>query len=196
MRRIYVTREAYRALVEYCLSTRGTLRGMAHVASGLLVKAIRQELAAAAEEHAQPQRAERRPQPPPPPPPPPPVAEEHKPSKLDDLEDCTLIRPRNLEAFLRACSDRGLQVVELSDLGAPGLYLIATRRWIDFVATAAAGDRTPPSKLEQLAREAVKDGAKRLSPDEKYALTLFILNRQGELLWDGEKWKPAEKKEE
>jgi len=136
------------------------------------------------------------PSPRPPPPPPPPVAEEHKPSKLDDLEDCTLIRPRNLEAFLRACSDRGLQVVELSDLGAPGLYLIATRRWIDFVATAAAGDRTPPSKLEQLARETVKDGVKRLSSDEKYALTLYALSRQGELLWDGERWKRAERREE
>ena len=40
MKRIYITREAYRALVNYCFAKRGTLRGMAHVASNLLLKAI------------------------------------------------------------------------------------------------------------------------------------------------------------
>jgi len=170
--------DLYLALVQ-----RYGVRGLSKGVAELLYAALKQAQA------PQPP-VERKPQLPPPPPPPPPAAEERKPSRLDDLEDAALIRPRNPEAFLKACGERGLLSFELSPLGAQGLYLVCTRSWAGFVTSAAAGDRTPPSRVEQLAREAVKDGVKRLSGDEKYVLTLFALNRQGELLWDGERWKP------
>jgi len=200
MRRIYITNEAYRALVEYCFAKRGTLRGMAHVASSLILKAISEEhMEVAGPQAPVPAGSlQKRPQLPPPPPPPPPAAraaEERRPSKLDDLEDAALIRARNPEALQRACAERGLLAFPLTDLGEPDLYLVCTGKWASFVATAAAGDRTPPSRLEELVGEVVRDGAKRLSPDEKYVLTLFCLNRQGVLVWDGERWKQVAEQE-
>jgi hypothetical protein len=41
MKRIYVTEEAYEALVKYCLAKNRTLRGMAWEASRLLLDAIK-----------------------------------------------------------------------------------------------------------------------------------------------------------
>jgi len=43
LRRIYVTEQAYRMLARYCLERYGTLRGIARVASELLVEAISQK---------------------------------------------------------------------------------------------------------------------------------------------------------
>ena len=177
MKRIYITREAYRALADYCLSRRGTLRGMARVASHLLLKAIQQELEVEAAAGIQ-QPAEGRAQAPLPPP-----EGWRRPSRLDDLEDCAFIRPRSPEALARVCAARGLLLYELPQLGG---VLVATPRWRDFVLTAAEGDRTPPGRVEELAARAASSAAP--SPDEKYLLTLLALNTAGELLWDGEKW--------
>jgi hypothetical protein len=46
LKRIYVTEEAYKMLVHYCLSKRKSLRGITKEASQLLIEAISQKLGA------------------------------------------------------------------------------------------------------------------------------------------------------
>jgi len=63
MKRIYVTEEAYRALLQHVLSTRGSTRGISEVASQLILAALSQHAPGTAsgspEQPAEPQGSER-----------------------------------------------------------------------------------------------------------------------------------------
>jgi hypothetical protein len=197
--RIYITREAYQLLGQYMFSRYGTYRGMVRVASELLIKAIRSESGEASSQLAQiaqkaqqyqrdsetsgpispnsplsqkPSKQEERPR---------------KPSPLDEVEDLEVIRARKPEALRRTAEERGLKVRDLGEDGYPGLVAVYKQSFADFAKTVAETEKPTLQQVEERAQRALRRG-KLASLDEKVAVMLFILNREGEILWDGSRW--------
>ena len=109
-------------------------------------------------------------------------------SPLDSLEDCALVRAKSPGALAKAAAERGLAVYDLSELQ-PGLLLVCTSQWEQFVLSTAEGGREPPSAVLEAARRAVQRGAQ--SQEDKYYVTLLALYKAGRAAWDGGRWAPA-----
>jgi hypothetical protein len=193
--RIYITREAYRLLGQYMFSRYGTYRGMVRVASELLIKAIRSEssetasqLAKIAQQQGSQPAEPKQPSAPAAPQKPAEKRKQRRRSPLDEVEDIDVIRARNPEALARAAEERGLQARDLAEDGYPGLVAVYKQSFAEFAKTVAEAENPPLQQVEERAREALRGGGKPRSADEKVALMLYILNRTGEILWDGSRW--------
>jgi hypothetical protein len=113
-------------------------------------------------------------------------------SRLDELEDCALIRDvRSPEGLARACERRGLLLYDLGEVGARGV-VVFTETWALYAAYAASEDGMGPEEVETLAARALQSGGAQLSEREKVALALFALSRMGRVVWDGSRWVEAE----
>jgi hypothetical protein len=113
-------------------------------------------------------------------------------SRLDELEDCALIRGvRSPEGLARACGRRGLLLYDLGEVGARGV-VVFTEAWALYAAYAASEDGMGPEEVEALAARALQSGGAQLSEREKVALALFALSRMGRVAWDGSRWVETE----
>jgi len=109
-------------------------------------------------------------------------------SRLDELEDCVLIRDvRSPEGLARACERRGLLLYDLGEVGARGV-VVFTEAWALYAAYAASEDGMGPEEVEALAARALQSGGAQLSEREKVALAVFALSRMGRVAWDGSRW--------
>jgi len=115
-----------------------------------------------------------------------------KPSPLDSVEDLALVRgARDPDRLARAAGERGLLVYSLAELGLPRTVVIMSRRYRDFVVSAAEGDRTPPGEVRDVLVNVLRDKPRELSAEEKYAVALAALSAAGELEYTEEGWRPA-----
>jgi len=108
-------------------------------------------------------------------------------SPLDEVEDLEVIRARRPETLRRTAEERGLRVRDLGEDGYPGLVAVYKQSFADFAKTVAETERPALQQVEERAQRALRRG-KLASLDEKVAVMLFILNREGEILWDGSRW--------
>ena len=211
MRRIYITEEAYEALVKYCLAKNKTLRGMAREASQLLLEAVAQKSIIPVSQYPsspisqyptsplsqqstspisqQPtiptsqqssspvsqKPSERR-------------AGARRRSPLDEVEDVDVIWARSPEALVRAAEERGLRARDLAEDGYPGLVAVYKPAFAEFAIAVAEAENPPLQQVEERAHKALRGGGKPRSMDEKVNLMLYILNREGRILWDGKRW--------
>jgi hypothetical protein len=208
VRRVYVTEEAYEALVRYCLAKNKTLRGMARETSVLIMEAISQKTnipltqnptspsvqypntplpqnpsILLSQQSNIPQTASERP--------------EQRRSPLDELEDVALIRNvRDMTALRRRCEEKKLLLYTFDEVGLPSTVAVIRPSYAEFVKSSAEHDYTPPSKLEDKLINILRGKPHDLDPEEKYIVTLFALSFAGELIYDGKKWVTPEKKAE
>jgi len=108
-------------------------------------------------------------------------------SPLDEVEDIEVIRARRPEALRRTAEERGLRVRDLGEDGYPGLVAVYKQSFADFAKTVAEAERPALQQVEERAQRALRRG-KLASLEDKVAVMLFILNREGEILWDGSRW--------
>jgi hypothetical protein len=207
VRRIYVTEEAYEALVKYCLEKNKTLRGMAWEVSQLILRAIAQESVIPVSQHpssplthgptgqqsigpvsqhptgsapqgsrARKARVENEG-----------VRRRHSP--LDEVEDVVLIRgARNPSALVRAAQERGLRAYDFSGEGFSGAVAVFRSSFAEFAKTVAEADNPSLQSVEDRAHKLLRGRKGLESIDDKLTLVLYILNREGEVLWDGSRW--------
>jgi hypothetical protein len=196
VRRIYVTEEAYEALVRYCLAKNRTLRGMAREASALILEAIAQKSTSPISQQPSSPIAQQPNIPisqiPSSPAMPGEASEARKRkarrrSPLDEIEDIDIIRARSPEALMRSAEERGLRARDLTEDGYPGLVAVWKPSFADFVKTAAETESPPLQQVEGRAREVLKRG-KPVTLEDKAAVMLFLLSRMGEIFWDGRGW--------
>ena len=120
---------------------------------------------------------------------------------LGDLEDCAIITGvRRPEALLRRCAELGLRVCELGEAGLEGA-IVFTEPWAQFVLYLAEEEpeRLPRGAraLEERFAEAyakAREGGE-LDEGDKVAAALYALWREGELFWDGSRWRRPPKLE-
>ena len=112
-----------------------------------------------------------------------------KPSPLDDIDDIALIRNvRKPDALVKAAQERNLLVHDFSPEGFPGVIAVLTRSFMEFAKTVAETESPQLSAVESTAVELLKGRRKLESADDKVALALYALNREGALIWDGSRW--------
>jgi len=197
--RIYITREAYRLLGQYMFSKYGTYRGMVRVASELLIKAIRSERGEASSQLAQMtqqyQESQRAQQPSETKSPIIPLSQmqlgeggSRRSSPLDEVEDLVIVRrARKPEALIQAARERGLLAHDFAEDGYRGVVAVYRPSFAEFAKTVAEADNPPLQAVEETARRVLRRGSPR-SMEEKVAVMLYVLNREGEILWDGSRW--------
>jgi len=215
VRRIYVTEEAYEALVKYCLAKNRTLRGMAWEASQLLLETIAQKSIIPSSQYpssplsqqssgptgqqstgpvsqypagsapqgtgARGAGAGR-------------GAARRRRSPLDEVEDVVLIRnARNPDALVRAAQERGLRAHDFSPEGFPGAVAVFKPSFAEFAKTVAEADNPPLQAVDEVAVDVLRGRRGLEQPDVKHLFILYVLNREGEILWDGRRWVEAGK---
>jgi len=110
-------------------------------------------------------------------------------SPLDEVEDIAIIRNvRNPEALIRAAEARGLLAHDFSAEGFPGVIAVLTRSFVEFAKAIAETESPQLSAVESTAVELLRGRRKLESADDKVALALYALNREGALIWDGSRW--------
>jgi hypothetical protein len=120
---------------------------------------------------------------------------------LGDLEDCAIITGvRRPEALLRRCAELGLRACELGEVGLEGA-IVFTEPWAQFVLYLAEEE---PERLPRGARALEERFAEayararaggELGEEDKVAAALYALWREGELFWDGSRWRRPPKLE-
>jgi len=120
---------------------------------------------------------------------------------LGDLEDCAIVTGvRRPEALLRRCAELGLRACELGEVGLEGA-IVFTEPWAQFVLYLAEEE---PERLPRGARALEERFAEayararaggELGEEEKVVAALYALWREGELLWDGSRWRRPPKPE-
>ena len=108
---------------------------------------------------------------------------------MDGVEDLVLVRNvRDPDRLARAAEERGLLVYSLAGLGLPRTFVVMTKRYREFVLSAAEGDRTPLSEVEGALTGVLRDKPRELSAEEKYAVALAALSTAGELVYTVDGW--------
>jgi hypothetical protein len=110
-------------------------------------------------------------------------------SGLDDIRDAALVRNvRNPEALVRAAEARGLVAHDFSAEGFPGVVAVLTRSFVEFAKSVAEAESPQPSAVESAAVELLRGRRRLESTEDKVLLALYVLNREGTILWDGSRW--------
>ena len=192
MKRIYISEEAYEALVEYCLRISGSTRGMSKIASEFLLEALSQkknepahhgDTANASTNKQAPERPKKQ------------FSKQvstNKRSPLDNIEDLAVIRRvRSPERLAEKCREKGLLFFDLGDVGMPDTVVVMNKAFADFVASEAERDTVTPSNLEETVSKLLKEKESGYTDEEKYFIALYVLNHAGEILFNGKTWTKA-----
>ena len=192
MKRIYITEEAYEALVEYCLKVSGSTRGVSKIASEFLLEALSQkkneptrhgDAINASTSNQAPQSPKKQ------------FSKQvsmNKHSPLDNIEDLAVIRRvRSPERLAEKCKERGLLFFDLGDAGMPGTVIVMSRIFASFVVSEAERDTISPSRLEETVSKLLREKESGYTDKEKYLIGLYVLNRAGEVLFNGKTWTGA-----
>jgi hypothetical protein len=189
MKRIYISEEAYEALVRYSLKSKKTAHGLSRLASELILEIVSQKLGENAPRdnvsQTSPSKQVREKS----------VKTGSKPaftkksSPLDSIEDIAVIRHvRSPERLAEKCKERGLLFFDLGDVGMPDTVVVMNKTFAEFVASEAERDIVTPSKLEETVSKLLKEKESGYTDKEKYFIALFVLNRAGEILFNGKTW--------
>ncbi|MCI4407716.1 MAG: hypothetical protein JHC26_01400 [Thermofilum sp.] len=189
MKRIYISDEAYEALVRYSLKSKKTAHGLSRLASELILEIVSQKLGENAPRgnvsQASPsnQVGEKSVKPGSKP------AFTNKRSPLDSIEDLAVIRRvRSPERLAEKSKEKGLLFFDLGDVGMPDTVIVMKKTFADFVATEAEVDTITPSMLEEKVTKLLKEKESGYTDKEKYFIALYVLNRAGEILFNGRTW--------
>jgi hypothetical protein len=121
---------------------------------------------------------------------------------LEELEDCAVIAGvRRPEALRRRCAELGLRLHELDEVGVEGVAVVCAEPWLQYVSYLAEegagwlpkGSKALEDRFAEILRKA-RRGAE-LSEEEKAVAALWVLWREGEVFWDGSKWRRPPKVE-
>jgi len=192
MKRIYITDEAYEALVEYCLKTSGSTRGMSKIASEFLLEALSQKKSEPARRGGTMNASTSKQVPQSPEKQFPRQVSTNKRSPLDNIEDLAVIRRvRSPERLAGKSREKGLLFFDLGDAGMPNTVIVMNKVFADFVASEAETDTVTPSKLEEAVSKLLREKETGYTDKEKYFIALYVLNRAGEILFNGKTWTRA-----
>jgi len=121
---------------------------------------------------------------------------------LEELEDCAVIAGvRRPEALRRRCAELGLRLCELDEVGAEGVAVVCAEPWLQYVSYLAEeeperlpkGSKALEDRFAEILRKARRGGE--LSEEEKAVAALWVLWREGEVFWDGARWRKPPKVE-
>ncbi len=121
---------------------------------------------------------------------------------LEGLEDCAVIAGvRRPEALRRRCSELGLRLCELDEVGVEGVAVVCAEPWLQYVSYLAEegvgwlpkGSKALEDRFAEILRKA--RGGGELTEEEKAVAALWALWREGELFWDGARWRKPPKVE-
>jgi len=192
MKRIYISEEAYEALVRYSLKSKKTAHGLSRLASELILEIVSQKLGenAPRDKVSQPTPSKQ-------------VGEKsvtrgskpaftNKRSPLDNIEDLAVIRRvRSPERLAEKCREKGLLFFDLGDVGLSGTVVVMSKAFAEFVTSEAEADTITPSMLEEKVSKLLREKESGYTDEEKYFIALYVLNRAGELLFNGKTWTKA-----
>lgn len=121
---------------------------------------------------------------------------------LEELEDCAVIAGvRRPEALRRRCAELGLRLCELDEVGVEGVAVVCAEPWLQYVSYLAEEEpeRLPKGSkaLEDRFAEILRKAGRgvELSEEEKAVAALWALWREGEVFWDGARWRKPPKVE-
>ncbi|MEM3549242.1 MAG: hypothetical protein QXJ23_09595 [Thermofilum sp.] len=192
MKRIYISEEAYEALVRYSLKSKKTAHGLSRLASELILEIVSQKLGENAPRGNFSQTSPSKQ-----------VGEKSvktgskpaftkKSSPLDSIEDLAVIRHvRSPERLAEKCRERGLLFFDLGDVGMSGTVVVMSKAFAEFVASEAETDTVTPSKLEEKVSKLLREKESGYTDEEKYFIALYVLNHAGEILFNGKTWTKA-----
>jgi len=121
---------------------------------------------------------------------------------LEELEDCAVIAGvRRPEALRRRCAELGLRLCELDEVGVEGVAVVCAEPWLQYVSYLAEegagwlpkGSKALEDRFAEILRKARRGGE--LSEEEKAVAALWVLWREGEVFWDGARWRKPPKVE-
>jgi hypothetical protein len=125
-----------------------------------------------------------------------PAAGRRRARSLEELEDCAVIAGvRRPEALRRRCAELGLRLHELDEVGAEGVAVVCAEPWLQYVSYLAEeeperlpkGSKALEDRFAEILRKAGRGGE--LTEEEKAVAALWVLWREGDLFWDGARWR-------
>jgi len=121
---------------------------------------------------------------------------------LEGLEDCAVIAGvRRPEALRRRCAELGLRLHELDEVGMEGVAVVCAEPWLRYVLYLAEeepeglpkGSKALEDRFAEILRKARRGAG--LTEEEKAVAALWALWREGEVFWDGSRWRRPPKVE-